>query len=206
MVMAEALTLHCAALLVVFSLLPGSAAAQSFYGGGIVAGDAGSRGAFDSLANFPAAGGFVGLRVRPEWSFELHVDRGFGRSATREQLDAFGRSTMRDRAGNGYALLATWKTRHGRRLGAAVTMGMAMRRFRTERLTFANSDPNDPTPVRLGTSFEDAGIGLSGGVLIPIRLVGRWSLAPEARATIGASRESGRYAQFYPAMRLMWGF
>jgi hypothetical protein len=113
-------------LVVALTSVPASAQSP-FYGGGIVAADAGSRGAFDTLGTFPAAGGFIGWRFHDAWSIEFHVDRGLAESAEREKIEIFGRSTVQDRAGGGYSVLFAWKSRHRSRVGAAVTMGMSTR-------------------------------------------------------------------------------
>ncbi len=127
-----------AVLVVSMSLVAGTAAAQSrVYAGGTVAIDSGSRGAYDTLGtSFPAAGGFIGFRFHDAWSMEVHGDRAFAESPERETvISIFERYAVRDRAGNGLAVLAVWKTRRQSRVGAAVTMGIEMRGFRTERVS-----------------------------------------------------------------------
>ena len=189
-----------AVLVVLLSLVAGTAAAQSrVYGGGTVAIDSGSRGAYDTLGtSFPAAGGFIGFRFHDAWSMEVHADRAFAESAEQEVvISASERYNVRDRAGNGFAVLAVWKTRRQSRVGAAVTMGIAMRGFRTERVS--TGDPAGGYPV-------DAGAGLAGGVLVPIFLGRGWSLAPEVRVNPGLTAEHGGYFQFYSGVRAMWGF
>ena len=171
-------------LFVLVSLVAGPARAQSpLYGGGTVGMTGGSGSTFDTLGTFPAAGGFIGWRFHYAWSLEFHVDSGFGESAEREELEIFGHSTVQDRAGRGGSVLVTWKLRHQNRVGAAVTMGIAMRGFRKDRLSFTKDIPGDPYPVRLGTAYEDGGAGWAGGVFFPIALGGGWSLAPEVRVT-----------------------
>jgi hypothetical protein len=194
-----------ACCLVFLVLLGGPLSAQSsFYGGGIVAADVGSRGTID-LGSFPAAAGFFGWRFLDAWSIEFHFDRGFGKSPERERLEIYGHSTLQDRAGAGRAVLFTWKSRHTGRVGAAVSMGMSMRSFQTHTLTVTKDIPDDPYPARLGETYVNFGVGWTGGVLFPIALGGRWSVAPEARMTVGLTENSG-YAQFYPGVRMMWGF
>ena len=191
-----------AVLVVLLGLVAGTAAAQSrVYGGGTVAIDSGSRGAFDTLGtSFPAAGGFIGFRFHDAWSMEVHGDRAFAESPERERvISIFERYPVRDRAGNGFAVLAVWKTRRQSRVGAAVTMGIAMRVFRTERVSTGEIDPYAGYPV-------DAGAGLAGGVLVPIVLGRGWSLAPEVRVSPGLTAEHGGYFQFYSGVRAMWGF
>jgi hypothetical protein len=195
-------------LAVLLCLVAGPAAAQStMYGGGTVAVDAGSRGAFDTLGtSFPAAGGFIGWHFNDAWSMEVHVDRGFAESPERERLEIFGHSTVRDRAGPGLSVLAAWKMRHRSRVGAAVTMGLSMRMLCTDRVSITKDDPNDPYPVSLGPAYRDAGAGLGGGAFFPIALGRRWSLAPEVRVTLGVTAEAGGYAQVSSGVRAMWGF
>ena len=143
-----------AVLVVLLSLVAGTAAAQSrVYGGGTVAIDSGSRGAFDTLGtSFPAAGGFIGFRFHDAWSMEVHGDRAFAESPERERvIDIFERYAVRDRAGTGLAVLAVWKTRRQSRVGAAVTMGIAMRVFRTERVS-TGDEPYAGYPVDCSAS------------------------------------------------------
>ena len=154
-----------AVLVVLLSLVAGTAAAQSrVYGGGTVAIDSGSRGAYDTLGtSFPAAGGFIGFRFHDAWSMEVHGDRAFAESPERETvISIFERYAVRDRAGNGFAVLAVWKARRQSRVGAAVTMGIAMRGFRTERvstkrLTRTMGIPWTPAAARpAGSSFPSS--------------------------------------------------
>ena len=187
-------------------LIAGPAAAQSrFYAGGAVAADAGSRGTFD-LGTYPTAGGLIGLRFHDAWSIELHLDRAFARSAEREEIEIFGRSTVQDRAGGGYSLFVTWKLRRRSRVGAAVMIGISTRSFSTHRLSITRDPPDDPYPVAPGVAYEDGGAGWSGGVLFPVALGGGWSLAPEVRGTLGLTGEHGTYGQIYTGVRAMWGF
>jgi hypothetical protein len=178
--------------------------AQPFYGGGIVAADSGRHG-FD-LGTFPAAGGFVGWRFLDAWSVEFHFDRGFGESPERERIEIFGTSTVADVPGNGRAVLFVWKTRRQARVNAAVTMGIAVRSFSTDRLSINKIPPDDPYPVTLGPATRDGGGGWAGGVLFPIALGRRVSLAPEVRVTVGLTGEHGEYAVLYSGVRMMWGF
>lgn len=198
--------LRTACCLVFLTLIASPLSAQSmFYGGGIVAADAGRHGSFD-LGTFPAAGGFVGWRFLDAWSLEFHFDRGFGESAERGKIEIFGSSTVADRPGNGRAVLFVWKSRRQARVGAAVTMGIAMRSFSTDRLSINKIIPDDPYPATLGPATRDGGGGWTGGVLFPIAFGGRVSLAPEVRVTFGLTGEHGVYAPFYSGVRMMWGF
>ena len=188
-------------------LIAGPAAAQSaIYAGGSVAADSGRHGTFD-LGTFPAAGGFVGLRFHSTsaWALEIHIDRGFGAGPRRSEIEIFGDSIVEDRPGGGYSFLVAWNARQRRRVGAVVTLGISTRIFSTHRVSFRKVIPDDPYPVR-DVADRDGGGGIAGGAFFPIALGGRWSLAPEVRATLGLTGEHGEYVQFYSGARLIWGF
>jgi hypothetical protein len=189
---------------VVLGVAAPAAAQPSFYGGGTVALDAGSRGTID-LGAFPAVGGFAGWRFHDAWSVEFHVDRGFARGPEEERLEIYGRSTIQDRAGEGFSLLFAWKSRHEGRVGAAVTMGISARFFPAHTLTITRTNPDDPYPASLGETSENVGAGWTGGAMFPIAIGGRWSLAPEVRVTLGLT-ENSFYTQVYSGVRAMWGF
>ena len=163
-------------------LVPSVASAQwSFYGGGTVTAELSGRGAFDSLGTYPTAGVLTGFRFHDAWSIELHIDRGFGKS------------TVDDRPGSGRAFYFTWKSRQPRRVGVALTLGASMRRFSSYRES-------------TGIFDREVAAGWSGGVLFPIALGHRWSVAPELRLGLGFTGEHGTYAQVSPGVRVMWGF
>ena len=192
--------IKCAALVALLSLVPGTAVAQStVYGGGTVAIDSGSRYSYDTLpTSFPAVGGFIGFRFSDAWSMEVHGDRAFAESPEREVVvSILERYAVQDRAGPGFAVLAVWKTRRQSRVGAAVTMGLAIRQFRTERVS--TGEPAGGYPM-------DAAVGVTGGVLVPIVLGRGWSLAPEVRFTPGLTGEHGSVVTLYSGVRAMWGF
>lgn len=191
--------------MVLLTLAATPAAAQPLvYGGGMFAADMGDRGAYQTLGTFPAAGGFIGLRFHEAWSIEFHVDQGFGKSPERPHIEIYGSSIVQDHAGHSRSVYVTWKSRRPGRARIAATMGISMRLFETHTLSVRNEITD--YPARLGVTRTDGGAGWSGGVLVPITLAGRWSIAPEVRTTFGVSGESGGYFQFYPGVRIMWGF
>ena len=199
------------ASLVLSLLIASPVAAQSgFYAGGMVAGEsghtAGSSGGGLALGTFPAAGGIVGWRFSEGWSMELHIDHGFG-EGTRGRIGHFGTDTLEDRAGEGFSVFGIWSTRPRGRVRVAAVMGISERRFETERTVGidrpVNLPPDDPL-LRGDTRMERA-VGLTGGILLPISLGGRWSVAPELRmgpTFIG----DGAYWRVYSGVRMMWGF
>ena len=193
-------------------LLSDPAAAQSgFYFGGIGAADSAERGAMN-LRTFPAAGGLVGWRFSDAWSMELHLDRGFAEGEPHGRVGHFGVDTLRDFAGRGYALLAIWKSRPLGRVTFAASMGLSERRFRTTRTIGidrpVNLPPDDPL-LQDETGTTQAG-GPTGGVLLPISLGRRWSVAPELRVGFYFKSDGiygdGVYLSLYSGVRIMRGF
>ena len=220
--------LRVAVFVVLFGLTGGSLAAQSrFYGGGSLAADSGGRGQVD-VGTFPAAGGLVGWRFAGAWSLEFHLDRGFGEGdervvegllfsqlggVDRERTGVFARSVWQDRPNRGFAVLAVWKARQQGRVDVALTMGISERRFRTRHTTTITGVGPDVTYPPEHPNLQDrdetrtlAGGGLAGGLLVPVKLSGALTVAPELRVTLGLISDESTYKQFYTGARLMWGF
>ena len=198
----------CAALALVLLARPASAQSSVYAGasGAATALDASSP-TLDTLSPFAAAGGFVGLRFHDAWSLEIHLDRAFGESAERERLEGFGRSFVQDRVGRGFALLAVWKrSRPLSRIGFGVTFGVAARALATHRVRTIITHPDDPSVAWIDEPQRDGGAGWAGGVFVPIRLGGGWSLAPEVRVALAVTGERGAWVQIAPGARVMWGF
>jgi hypothetical protein len=193
-------------------LLSNPAAAQSgFYIGGTVAADSAERGAMD-LRTFPAAGGLIGWRFSDAWSMEFQLDRGFAEGEPHGRLGHFGVDMLQDRAAQGYAMLAIWKSRPRGRVAFAALMGLAERRFQTKRTIGidrpVNLPPDDPLLQNQTGTTQAA--GPTGGFLLPITLGRRWSVAPEMRVGMFFSSDGiygdGLYPQLYSGVRVMWGF
>jgi hypothetical protein len=198
--------------LVSLVLLSDPAAAQSgFYGGGTVAADSAERGSLD-LRTFPAAGGVVGYRFSDSWSMEFHLDRGFAEGEPHGRLGHFGVDTLQDRAAQGHAVFAIWKSRAFGRVAFAASMGISERRFRTKRTIGINRPvnlpPDDPL-LQDETGTTQAG-GPTGGFLLPVALGRGWSVAPELRVGLYFSSDGiygdGLYPQLYSGVRVLWGF
>jgi hypothetical protein len=203
-------------------VLAAPAAAQStIYVGATTALDEGQRGNID-LEQLPVAGGVIGWRVNDSWSAELHADRAFGESRTRvfETLvhsggtlrsEIYGRFVEQDRAGEGFSVLAVWRSRPSGRARAAVTMGFSERRFRTDSaMTISRVGPDVTLPPEhpLRQDRDETTMlrarGLTGGFMVPIAL-GRWTVAPEVRLTRGLWK--GFISSYMHAgARVMWGF
>ncbi len=209
--------------LLVLGLAAAPAAAQStIYLGAATAMDEGHRSHID-LERLPAAGGLIGWRFNDRWSAEFHADRAFGESIPRAfetlvhsegtlRAEIYGRSVVQDRAGEGFSILAVWRSRPSGRVRAAVTMGLSERRFRTHHvMTISRVGPDITLPpehplrqARDETSTLKAR-GLTGGFFVPITLSERLTIAPEVRLTRGLWE--GHISSWMVAgARVMWGF
>ena len=143
---------------------------------------------------------------------EFHLDRGFAEGEPHGRLGHFGVDTLQDRASEGYAMFAIWKSRPFGRVVFAVSMGLSERRFRTKRTIGidrpVNLPPDDPL-LQDDTDTTQAG-GPTGGFLLPIALGRGWSVAPEVRVCPCFTSEGiygdGLYLQLYSGVRVMWGF
>jgi hypothetical protein len=209
--------------LVMLGVAAAPAAAQPrIYAGAATALDEGQRGNID-LERVPAAGGLIGWRFNDSWSAELHADRAFGESSPRAfetlvhsegtlRSEIYGRAVVQDRAGEGVSLLAVWRSGRSGRVRAAVTMGASERRFRTHHvMTISRIGPDVTLPPEhpLRQARDETSIlkarGLTGGVMIPITVTGRWTVAPEVRLTRGLWK--GYISSYMLAgARVMWGF
>jgi hypothetical protein len=189
-----------------------TATAQSrVYAGATVAADTADRGSM-ALRSVPIAGGIIGVRLTERWSLEGHLDRGFAEGDPHGRIGFFGTDTLEDSAREGFAVLAIWNARPRARVGFAVSMGLAERRFRTTRTVGidrpVNLPPNDP--LLQGETGTTRVAGPTGGILLPISLGGGWSVVPEVRIGLHFTSEGiygdGVYAPIYAGVRLMWGF
>jgi hypothetical protein len=204
--------LRMAVCVVWTGLAAAPASAQSrFYAGGIVAVEPDPGGTLDP-GTFPSAGALVGWRFTDAWSIEFHVDRGFREGTPHGRVGFFGLDTLQDRAAEGFAVLAAWKSRPRGRVAAAITMGLSERRFRTERTVGVDRPvdlpPDDPL-LQNETGTTRAG-GPTGGFMLPVSLGGGWSVAPELRVAVAFTSDGiygdGVYLRTYSGVRVMWGF
>jgi hypothetical protein len=217
-------TAYCVVFLLV--LASPVMAQPRFYGGASLAADSGGRGQVD-VGTFPAAGGLVGWRFSDGWSLEFHLDHGFGEGPERvsegllfsqlggldrERTGVFARSTWQDRPSRGFAVLAVWKARLEGRADVAFTMGVSERRFRARHTTTITGVGPDVTYPPDHPNLQDrdesrilAGGGLAGGLLVPVKVAGAVTVAPELRMTLGLISDESAYKQFYAGVRMMWG-
>jgi hypothetical protein len=221
------------AVLAVAGVVPAAAQSGRFYAAGVAGLNGGSRGAVD-VGAVSTMGGLVGLRVTEAWSLEFEMDQGWGTSSDRvfegllsaqlsgpgqptpeelEHYGIFGRSVWSDSTGRGYAAHVVWKTREPGRLNAAVFGGVSWRNFDSRHaVTITRVGPGVTYPPGHQATTSSVshrprtGGGLTAGVMVPIRVVGQFAVAPEVRFHSGIFPNGGRYNVFQLGTRLMWGF
>lgn len=208
----------------------GPALAQSsrIYAAGTVAADSGSRGPV-SIGTLGTAGGILGVRLSPGWSVELHADRGQGSASSSaealwtssapagasraeiERLGVFARFDRSYKAENGYSALVVWNARQPGRVNVALSAGLSTRFFKNRVVRTITRVPD-------GVSLDDQrfqdgdesrtfnGGGITGGVLVPIRVAARVTVAPELRLSLGRMNNNAGYSALHTGVRVMWGF
>jgi hypothetical protein len=70
----------------------------------------------------------------------------------------------------------------------------------------AGIPPNDPNVRDADETRTITGGGLTGGVMVPVRLTDALTLAPDVRMTAGLITDESTYKVFSAGARLMWGF
>lgn len=208
------------------------AAAQTrprFYVGGSTAADLGWRGPVSGGA-VPSAGVLFGVRVTEAWSVELEADRAFrekGRTddamwisfapanSTREEIERVGiraRWVRTETAGRGGSAHVMWRSRAPGRLNAALFGGVSVRQYhsRTQRTILsvpaeAGISQDNPLLVASDSTRALVGGGLTGGLLVLVRLTSRLTVAPELRYTFGIITNDP-YQVVRPGVRMMWRF
>ena len=220
-------------LLVVWAAVPSVAQSNRAYVSGVFATNSGSRGPVD-VGTFPTAGGLVGLRLSGAWSVEVELDRGFGESSERvfeglllsqvtgpgphsredlERAGVFGRSVHRESVATGYSAHVVWRSQEPRRVNVALLGGLSWRtfdRFHSTTITAVGPAVTYPPGHPNLRSFEEVrpltGGGLTGGLMVPIRMTSRLTLAPEFRVTLGLITDESTYKVAHTGVRVMWGF
>ena len=226
--------LKIASLLIVCiaAAVPAHAQSSPLYGGVTAGSDGGRRGPVD-LGSFPTVGGAVGVRFANAWSIELLIDRGFGRSADRvfegllqvqtnvpisseeerQRKGIFGRTVENSKAGIGYSAQIVWRSRAPGRVNAAFYGGISWRRFErhyTKTITAVGPEVTY-SPAHLALQNVDhrrptTGGGLTAGVMLPIHLADRLTVAPDVRMTFGLITDESTYEVVQAGVRLVWGF
>jgi hypothetical protein len=220
--------------LVLFSVLVvgvATAPAQSrLYAAATTAVEGGARGNIPSGA-VPSAGGLVGVRLTDAWSIEVEADRGFrtttagtGESLlvsfppspnpTPQEIESYGIRARFDRTqtvGAGWSAHAVWRGRQPKRLNVGLLAGVSSRihTSRVVRTTTFISPLVDPS---LADQYPDetstrrmAATGLTGGLLLLVRITRQLTLAPEFRVTSGLITND-RFTVVRSGVRAMWSF
>lgn len=227
-------TLLTAAVMVFWaSLSNAQTALPRFYAGASTAADTGSRGAVPGGA-VPSAGAVFGVRVTDAWHVEIEVERGF-RTTTRtseaiwvsfppvtppqrptnQQIEDYGIRARWDRsehAGAGWSALAMWRSREATRVNVGLLGGVSSRLYRTRVVRTVTDvsplldlDPAHPNLQTDDSRRRMAGTGLTGGVVILVRVTTSLIVAPEFRVTAGLITDDP-YRVFRSGVRVMWGF
>jgi hypothetical protein len=207
---------------------PAQAQSSRVYVAGTAAADSGSRGPV-SIGTVGTTGGILGVRLSPGWSVEVHADRGFGEASSSseglwsssapagattaeiERLGVFARHDRSYKAENGYSALAVWNTRQTGRVNVALSAGVSTRFFKNRVVRTITRLPEDVSSDdrRFQNGDESrtfSGGGITGGVLVPIRVAGSVTVAPELRLSFGRMNNGASYSAFHTGVRLMWGF
>ena len=177
-----------------------------------------------------SVGAVAGFRVTPAFSLEIEANAGRGElsrvysgrfisfagpGASREEIERLA-PTMQSNTtwipGFGWSVLAMWRSTNPERVGGAIFGGITSTRY-TERRTLTVLDipaDVDVTEADLHRMMPDSHVsrsrgGLTGGVLVPIRLPKQLSVVPEVRYTYGSFGDE-IYTTFRAGVRLMWGF
>jgi hypothetical protein len=207
--------------------------ASRFYVGGTASADAGKRGNIPE-GSVPSVGGLMGIRLTDAWALEVEFERAFRtthagsgeavlqvfppfsppRIPTREEIELYGVRTRDERtqtAGAGWAAHAVWRSREPGRVNVGLLMGVASRVYDTRlvRTTtfvspFAVLPPNYHPPDGTSSRRMAAG-GLSGGLVIFLKVTDTLTIAPDFRFTTGLITDDP-YTVFRSGVRAMYTF
>lgn len=172
----------------------------------------------------------VGLRLTPALSVEFEVDQGLGRlsrtysgkfisfagpDATREEIERLAvtmQSDTRWKPQLGWSVLAVLRSPTPTRVGIGLFGGVTRSPYeeRTTLTVLEIPAGVDRTEADLHRMMPDnrqsrARGGLTGGVLVPIRLTRQLTVAPEVRYTYGSFGDEV-YSVLRAGGRLMWHF
>jgi hypothetical protein len=176
-----------------------------------------------------AVGALFGVRLTPAFSIEVEANQGLGElsrayvgkavsfapvGASQEEIERLA-ITMQTRntwkPGFGWSVLAMWQTTDSARAGFGVFGGFTVTRYdeRTTQTVLnipAGVNVTEPDVHRIIPDEQRARTrgGLTGGVLIPIRVARQVTVAPEVRYTYGSFGDE-TYTTVRGGVRLMWG-
>jgi hypothetical protein len=206
---------------------------RRFYAAMTTAVDMGDRGNIPG-GSVPSVGGLVGIRLSEGWAIELEIERGFRtthagsgesvlqvfppfgppRVPTREEIELYGVRTRDERTqtvGAGWAAHAIWRSREPGRVNVGLLMGVASRVYDTHlvrRTTFVSPLAVLPANYRLPDETSSRRMvagGLSGGLLIFVRVTDALTIAPELRFDTGLITDDP-YRVFRSGVRAMVAF
>ena len=222
------------AILAVAAILPaqpaaGQSSAPRFYAGISTGIDGGSRGPIFG-ASMPSAGGLFGVQLTAGIGLEVEVDRGFHDTArtsealwislaqpgaTREEIERLGiyaRFHRTQWAGRGVSGHVVWRTHDPGRVNAGLLVGVSSRRYssRVVRTPLSSGSgvnlPADHPYFTVEDSVRRmAGTGLTGGVVIFVRLTDQLIIAPDLRFTRGMITDDD-YKVLRAGTRVVWRF
>jgi hypothetical protein len=209
---------------------PVAEAQPRLYLGATTAVDAGERGNIPG-GPVPSVGGLIGIRLTDAWSIEVEIERGFmtthtgsggavliafppTRNPSREEIDLYGirvHDARTQKAGAGWAAHAVFRSRDPGRVNAGILAGVSSRVYTAaldRTTTFVSPlidlPPGYKLPDEQSTRRMVAG-GLSGGVVILVRITRQLTLAPELRVTVGVITDDP-YRVFRAGLRTTWSF
>jgi outer membrane protein with beta-barrel domain len=215
----------------VFLLGAGTAAAQEtsrWYAGGAIAA---SRLTADEVqGTYPTTGGVFGVRLTRAFSVEADLTRGLrkltrtregtsisfaGRGASREEIE---RQAVHRRWQNEWAptmnlaMLAVWRSTAPSRVRPAAYVGVTAARYKEDYSSVVTALPAVvPVPADDSNLLPQRQVinrmrgGLTGGVMFPITITGRLSVAPEVRYTYGSIGDE-KHNLLRTGVRILWGF
>lgn len=199
-----------------------------FYAGGALSA---SRVTADEVkGSTPTGGVIVGVRLTPSFSLEADVSRAFQKiersyegpstsfAAPGSSYDEIVRQAVHRRWDIEWtptlnlAALAVWRSTSPSRVGAAVYGGVTLARYRDATRTVVTAlpaavpvPPDSPSlqpTEEIGTRNRG---GLTGGLMVPIRIAGALSVAPELRVVYGSIGDE-KHNLVRGGVRVLWGF
>jgi len=138
----------------------------------------------------PAAGGIVGFRISPTFSVEGEITQG-ARKLTRRIAGQFAYEYS---PGTTVSVLGVWKSTAPARVGIAGYTGV----------TIGNYSSGFVGAGQRGAG-GDQSVGMTGGLMFPIRIAGSLSLAPDVRVAFESAGGEPAFSA-RGGVRVLWGF
>jgi len=138
----------------------------------------------------PAAGGIFGFRISPTFSVEGEITQG-ARKLTRKIAGQFAYEYS---PGTTVSVLGVWKSTAPARVGIAGYTG----------LTIGSYSSGFVGAGQRGAGGEQS-VGVTGGLMFPIRIAGSLSLAPDVRVAFESAGSEPAFSA-RGGLRVLWGF